>query len=74
MRSIVLSPDDVLSIELTQAHRNEQLSAGAVFDGVTRCSLRVGDRIEIRRSEMVTHLVKLTKRSFLSTLHRKMST
>ena len=73
-RSVVLSKDDAVLIEMACSERNEDMLANAAFDGGSSLELRYGDCIEIRRSEKVTNLVKLTKRSFLSTLHRKLST
>ena len=72
-RSVVLSADDSIVIEMVRNTRNEAILAEAVFDGGSSFSLQYGDRIEIRRSEEVTNLIKLTRRSFLSTLHKKMS-
>ena len=72
-RSVVLSKDDTLLIEMACSERNAGMLASAAFDGGSSLELRYGDCIEIRRSEKVTNLVKLTKRSFLSTLHRKLS-
>lgn len=72
-RSVVLSGDDTIVIEMVKTSRNEKLEAGAVFDGGEGIMLRYGDRIEIRRSQEVTNLIKLSTRSFLSTLHKKLS-
>ena len=71
-RSVVLSANDSIVIEMVRNTRNEAILAEAVFDGGSSFSLQYGDRIEIRRSEEVTNLIKLTRRSFLSTLHKKM--
>lgn len=73
-RSVVLSAEDHIVIEMVKTQRNEEMEAEAVFDGQDGISLRSGDRIEIRRSPEITNLVKLSQRSFLSTLHRKLST
>ncbi|MBQ8053270.1 MAG: NAD(+)/NADH kinase [Lachnospiraceae bacterium] len=72
-RSVVLSAEDSIVIEMVKNTRNEKTLAEAVFDGGSSFSLGYGDRIEIKRSEEVTNLVKLSRRSFLSTLHKKMS-
>jgi NAD+ kinase len=72
-RSVVLSGDDTIVIEMVKTSRNEKLEADAVFDGGEGITLRYGDRIEIRRSQEVTNLIKLSTRSFLSTLHKKLS-
>jgi NAD+ kinase len=70
---VVLSGDDTIVIEMVKTSRNEKLEADAVFDGGEGITLRYGDRIEIRRSQEVTNLIKLSTRSFLSTLHKKLS-
>ena len=72
-RSVVLSAEDAIVIEMVKTTRNEAIKAEAVFDGGSSFPLQYGDRIEIRRSEEVTNLVKLSRRSFLSTLHKKLS-
>lgn len=72
-RSVVLSAEDTIVIEMVRTTRNEEIQARAVFDGGNGFPLEYGDRIEIRRSNEVTNLVKLSTRSFLSTLHRKLS-
>ena len=72
-RSVVLSAEDSIVIEMVRTTRNEAIKAEAVFDGGSSFPLQYGDRIEIRRSEEVTNLVKLSRRSFLSTLHKKLS-
>ena len=72
-RSVVLSGDDTIVVEMVQSSRNKKLAADAVFDGGEGITLRYGDRIEIRRSQEVTNLIKLSTRSFLSTLHKKLS-
>ena len=72
-RSVVLSAEDSIVIEMVKNTRNEAIKAEAVFDGGSSFPLQYGDRIEIRRSEEVTNLVKLSTRSFLSTLHKKLS-
>ena len=72
-RSVVLSAEDSIGIEMAKKTRNEKILAEAAFDGGSSFSLGYGDRIEIKRSDEVTNLVKLSTRSFLSTLHKKMS-
>ena len=72
-RSVVLSAEDTIEIEMVRTTRNEEIKAEAVFDGGSSFPLQYGDRIEIRRSEEVTNVVKLSHKSFLSTLHKKLS-
>jgi NAD+ kinase len=72
-RSVVLSAEDSIVFEMAKNTRNEKILAEAAFDGGSSFSLGYGDRIEIKQSDEVTNLVKLSTRSFLSTLHKKMS-
>ena len=72
-RSVVLSAEDTIVIEMVETSRNENMKAEAVFDGGSSFDLHSGDRIQISRSLKVTNLVKLTKRSFLVTLHKKLT-
>jgi NAD+ kinase len=72
-RSVVLSAEDSIVIEIAKNTRNEKILAEAAFDGGSSFNLGYGDRIEIKQSDEVTNLVKLSTRSFLSTLHEKMS-
>ena len=72
-RSVVLSANDTIIIEMVQTPRNEEVNADAVFDGESCVTLTYGDQIEIRRSHEITNLVRLTPRSFLRVLHKKLS-
>ena len=66
-RSIVLPEEDRLSIEILG---NEQC---VTYDGDMMKQLRCGDRIEIRKSQCFTRLIKLNSISFLENLRNKMS-
>ncbi len=72
-RSVILSANDKIVIEMVPTPRNEVASADGVFDGESCINLRYGDKIEIRRSKEVTNLIKLTPRSFLKILNKKLS-
>ena len=67
-RSIVLSPEDKVSLRLVQ-QGGEQT---AVFDGDQVLELRQGDSLEICRSESCTTLIQLKNVSFLENLRSKM--
>lgn len=72
-RSVILSAEDNITIEITAPHRGGSAEAYASFDGELGATLHVGDKIVIGRADKTTHLVKLSRRSFLETVHRKMS-
>lgn len=72
-RSIVLSSGDVVVVEIESSRDGENQEVEAIFDGSHKVSLCTGERIEIKKSEKTTGIVKLSKVSFLEVLHRKMS-
>ncbi len=71
-RSIILSEDDVIDIEIGRYKPGEKQEVDASFDGRCPVSLNEGDKIRIIRSDEVTTIIKLSEGSFLDTLHRKM--
>ncbi|MBQ1311435.1 MAG: NAD(+)/NADH kinase [Blautia sp.] len=71
-RSIVLSPDDVVTIELGPGRHGTTEKGTAFFDGDTVVAMQTGDRIVIRRSEEKTRILKLNHLSFLEVLRQKM--
>ena len=71
--SIVLSPEDEVTITIEEGHDGARQEVEAIFDGSHRVTLRTGDRIAIKRSEKTTGIVKLNKVSFLESLHNKMA-
>lgn len=72
-RSIILSPGDVVTVEIERGRDGEDQEVEAIFDGCHKVALRTGERIEIQRSEKTTGIVKLSQMSFLEVLHRKLS-
>lgn len=71
-RSIVLSADDEIVIEIGQG-RDEQMEKALVsFDGDKAVEVHTGDRIAIRKAEDTIKFLKLSQISFLETLRRKM--
>jgi len=73
-RSIVFSPDDKIMVEIGPGRDGGEEKGMASFDGDTSIRLVTGDRIEIERSEQDTRIIKISNRSFLETLRKKMST
>jgi len=71
--SIVLSPEDEVTIEVETGHDGSGQEVEAIFDGSHRVTLYTGDKIRIKRSKETTGIVKLNQASFLEILHRKMS-
>ncbi len=71
-RSIVLSADDCIEVEIAK-DRDPDKQIEANFDGGHSVPLQVGDRIRITRSEITTGLLKLSSVSFLQVLHKKIS-
>lgn len=71
-RSIVLSSEDKVTVEIESSRDGEVQEVEAIFDGCHKAALRTGERIEIRKSGKTTGIVKLSQVSFLEVLHRKL--
>ena len=71
-RSIVLSSDDIIEIEMGKERYGKIEQMAATFDGSEPVSMKRGDKLVIQKSKMVTKLVKLTEESFLKTMQTKM--
>lgn len=72
-RSIILSPEDVIEIEIPQGREGRIQTVEASFDGTHVIPLETGDRIRIVQSEKITEFIQLNQVSFLEVLHKKMS-
>lgn len=72
-RSIVLSAEDEIVVEMAAKKSNIPLRAEANFDGSHTAALEQGSRIVVTKSEKTTEIVKLSQVSFLEILHKKMS-
>lgn len=73
-RSIVLSADDVVTITIGQGREGEDVQVEVDFDGRgSRRIVHAGDSIRVSRNKRTIRIVKLSSRSFLETLHRKMT-
>lgn len=71
-RSIILSPEDEVIIEIPTGRDGETQEVEANFDGTHQIVMTSGDRIRIVKSEKTTVFLKLNQVSFLEVLHRKM--
>lgn len=72
-RSIILSAEDRIVIELCRDRNGSREERMVSFDGDNSSKAYAQDRIEICRSEEYTNIVKLNKLSFLEILRKKMS-
>ena len=70
--SIVLSAGDEVCIEIGEGRHGRVEEVYISFDGTNTRELKTGQTITIRRSKMITKLMKLSKVSFLEILRRKM--
>lgn len=71
-RTIVLSAEDEVVIEIAENKKRVEQEVEASFDGSVKMAMYTGDRMEIRRAEKVTEILKLKQDSFVEVLHRKM--
>ena len=72
-RSIILSPEDVVDIEILQGREGKIQTVEANFDGSHMIPLRTGDRVRVVKSEKSTEFIQLNRVSFLEMLHKKMA-
>lgn len=70
-RSIVLSPEDRISIRLVKWSGGKSYSA--VFDGDQVFPLHYGEKLEICRAPKYTTLIQLKNESFLENIRQKMN-
>ena len=68
-RSIVLSPNDTVRVEVER----DSGDAEATFDGGTPIELTGGASIEIAKANIYTEIIKIGKESFIEVLSRKMN-
>lgn len=71
-RSLVFSASDLITLEVAHSSHGDDNEAEASFDGRRMMILREGDRIEIRKSERFIRMIKISRQSFLQTLHKKL--
>ena len=73
-RTIVLSAEDLITVEIGENRNGMIQEVEACFDGSQRITLASGDRMEIGKSSKTTEIIKLSQASFLEVLQKKMST
>ncbi|MCM1175066.1 MAG: NAD(+)/NADH kinase [Blautia sp.] len=72
-RSIILSPEDEVAIEIPEGRDKAVQTVEASFDGTHKIILQTRDRIVIKKATKTTEILKLNTESFLEILHKKMS-
>lgn len=72
-RSVVLSADSVVDIEVCEQAGEEKSDTYVNYDGDNRMELEEGDVVHVRKSHMHVQIGKLSKRSFFETLQKKMN-
>lgn len=71
-RTIVLSPQDRVEIEIGENKKGAKQEVEACFDGSVAIAMRTGDRMEIQKAGKVTEMLKLNQDSFVEVLRKKM--
>lgn len=71
--SIILSPEDVVEIEIPEGREGKPQMVDANFDGSRKVEMQTGSRIRIMQSKDFTEFIQLNQVSFLEVLHKKMS-
>jgi len=70
--SIVLSADDKVAVKMGPGRKNADEAAIVTFDGAYSVNLITGDYVEITQAKETTRLVKISKKSFVETVRKKM--
>ena len=70
--SIVLSAEDQVAVKLGPGRKNANEAAVVTFDGAQSVNLLIGDYVEITRAKETARLVKISKKSFVETVRKKM--
>lgn len=73
-KSIVISPEDEVEVEIgcRRSEKDEQVEVS--FDGDNHIRLEVGDRIIVHKAQVSVRVLKISKISFLEILRKKMQT
>ena len=73
-RSLVVSGEDRIMIEIGRRRKTQKEEAIVTFDGRSAQELETGDRIEIYKAQETTQLIRLKGRSFYQVLQNKIGT
>lgn len=72
-RSIILSPEDEVTIVIPNGKEGTAQTVEANFDGTHKITLKTGDKIVVKKASETTEILKLNTESFLEILHKKMN-
>lgn len=72
-RSIILSPEARIEIEIPPGRDGQEQTVEASFDGSHVILLRTGERICIVKSKKTTRIIPLNRVGFLEVLHKKLA-
>ena len=72
-RSVVLSANDKIEIEICKDRTRQKEEKMLAFDGCQSVILLSGDRVVINKHQLETKIIKLSNMSFIETLQKKMS-
>lgn len=73
-RSIVIGAEDEVVIEIGKRRSQKDETVEVSFDGDNAVKLKVGDRFMIRKAKDTARICKLSNKSFLEILSKKMQT
>ena len=73
-RSLVVSGEDRIMIEIGRRRKTQKEEAMVTFGGRSAQELETGDRIEIYKAQETTQLIRLKGRSFYQVLQNKIGT
>ena len=73
-RSLVVSGEDRIMIEIGRRRKTQKEEAMVTFDGRSAQELETGDRIERYKAQETTQLIRLKGRSFYQVLQNKIGT
>ena len=73
-RSLVVSGEDRIMIEIGRRRKTQKEEAMVTFDGRSAQELETGDRIEIYKAQETTQRIRLKGRSFYQVLQNKIGT
>jgi NAD+ kinase len=71
-RSVLVSSDDEITILVNKSKKTQKEEAIATFDGRMGMELKAGDKIQIKKAEKVTNLIKINQKSFYEILRSKL--
>lgn len=71
-RSLVVSPEDEVVLEISSLQKEEEDEGILIVDGVVQKTLHSGERIHIKKAAMSSKFLKLGKTSFFEVFHEKL--